>query len=92
MFGSHGDVVISGDRAWWFHFCGLRPFGRKRPGAQAQAGTKNAPLPRQAPNSARERTTAINVVELPVIDGELIPDDPDQPTDIDLKPVREEDS
>jgi hypothetical protein len=27
LFGSHGDVVISGDRAWWFYFGGPRPFG-----------------------------------------------------------------
>ena len=64
LFGSHGDVVISGDRAWWFYFGGRRP--------------------------ARGRSTAINAVELSVTGGKLIPGDPDQPTYIDLKPVREE--
>jgi hypothetical protein len=38
----------------------------------------------------RGRTTAINVVELSVTGGKLIPGDPNQPTYIDLKPVREE--
>jgi len=59
LFGSHGDVVVSGGRAWWFYF---------GPG----------------------RRTAINVVELSVIDGKLIPGNPNQPTYIDLKPVRED--
>ena len=59
LLGSQGDVVVSGDRAWWFYFGG----GRR---------------------------TAINVVELGVIDGKLIPGDPNQPSYIDLKPVREE--
>jgi hypothetical protein len=70
LFGSHGDVVVSGDRAWWFYFGGPRPAG----GAAQPRG----------------RTTAINVVELSVRDGKLIPGDPNQPTYIDLKPVREE--
>jgi len=56
--GSHGDVVVSGGRAWWFYF---------GPG----------------------RRTAIQVVELAVNDGKLIPGDPAQPTYIDLKPERE---
>lgn len=68
LFGSHGDVVVSGDRAWWFYFGGPRGPGEPRGG----------------------RTTAINVVELSVVDGKLIPGDPAQPTLIDLKPVREE--
>jgi hypothetical protein len=59
LIGSHGDVVISGDRAWWFYF---------GPG----------------------RRTAIQVVELSVIDGKLVPGDPAQPTYIDLKPEREQ--
>jgi len=24
LLGSHGDVVVSGDRAWWFYFGGPR--------------------------------------------------------------------
>ncbi len=70
LFGSHGDAVVSGDRAWWFYFGGPHP-----PGA--------APSPRR-------RTTAINVVELYVMNGKLIAGDPNRPTYIDLKPVREE--
>jgi hypothetical protein len=65
LFGSHGDVVISGDRAWWFYFGGNR-------------------------SAARTRATAINVVELSVTEGKLLPGDRDQPTYIDLKSLREE--
>ncbi len=67
LLGSHGDVVVSGDRAWWFYFGGRRQ--------------TNSPPP---------RTTAINVVELSVEAGRLIAGDPDEPTYIDLKPVRED--
>ncbi len=66
LFGSHGDVVVSGGRAWWFYFGG--------------------PQPAAAP---RRRTTAINVVELSVVDGKLLPGNPDEPTYIDLKFERE---
>jgi beta-xylosidase len=65
LFGHHGDVVVSGDRAWWFYFDGPnRPEGNGR-------------------------TTAINVVELHVEDGKLLPRDPAQPTYIDLSLRRE---
>jgi hypothetical protein len=74
LFGSHGDVVVSGDRAWWFYFGGPRPAGGARSGGAQPRG----------------RTTAINVVELSVANGKLIPGDPNQPTYIDLKPVRED--
>ena len=66
LFGSHGDVVVSGGRAWWFYFGGPN-----------------------APRSENRRHTAINVVELSVVDGKLIAGDPSQPTYIDLKPERE---
>jgi hypothetical protein len=59
LLGSHGDVVVSGDRAWWFYF------------------------------TERGRRAAIDVVELRVADGMLVPGDPAQPTYIDLKPERE---
>jgi hypothetical protein len=42
LFGSHGDVVISGDRAWWFYFGGPRPFGDTE-------GCRNYPFARQIP-------------------------------------------
>jgi hypothetical protein len=42
------------------------------------------------PNAGRGRTTAINVVELTIKGSKLIPGDPNQPTYIDLKPMREE--
>jgi hypothetical protein len=64
LFGNHGDVVVSGGRAWWFYFNG----------------------PHHPPH---QRTTAINVAELYVVDGELVAD-ADAPTYIDLKSEREE--
>jgi hypothetical protein len=85
LCGSHGDVVVSGDRAWWFYSGGPRPFGAVPSGASTTE--TNAP---PGPRPGRGRTTAINVVELSVNDGQLIPGDPNQPTYIDLKPVREE--
>lgn len=59
LLGSHGDVVVSGDRAWWFYF-------------------------------GSGRRTAIHVVELRVVAGQLLPGDPKEPTYIALQPVREE--
>ncbi len=32
LFGSHGDVVVSGARAWWFYFGGPRQPGTRRGG------------------------------------------------------------
>lgn len=65
LFGNHGDVVVSGDRAGWFYFNG--------------------------PNSVGDRRrTFINVVELSVADGKLTPGNPEEPSYIDLKSVREE--
>jgi hypothetical protein len=67
LIGSHGDIVISGGRAWWFYFGGP-----------------------QIPGGPRARTTAINVLELSVVDGKLLHSPLDQPTYIDLKSEREE--
>jgi hypothetical protein len=83
LLGNHGDMVISGDRAWWFYFGGER----RQP--SAASSTSAAQPPSSAAPPARGRTTAINVVELSVIDGKLIAFDPEQPTYIDLKPIRE---
>jgi len=81
LFGSHGDVVISGDRAWWFYFGG--------PPLAVTATTIASPA-RPAPQVVEGRSAAINVVELSVRNGKLISGDPNQPTYIDLKPSREE--
>jgi beta-glucanase (GH16 family) len=54
--------------------------------APAINASSSAPPARQP----RGRTTAINVVELSVINGKLVAGDPNQPTYIDLKPVRED--
>jgi hypothetical protein len=102
--GSHGDVVVSGDRAWWFYFGGRRPMGASSAAPAPQppltsatppaAGSRGAAAAQPAssataPRPERGRSTAINVVELFVVDGKLIAGDPDQPTYIDLKPARE---
>ena len=78
LIGSHGDVVVSGGRAWWFYF------GDRRVGTTA-AST----IPTTRPTRPR-RNTAINVLQLHVIDGQLTPDDPAGPTFINLKFDREE--
>lgn len=97
LFGSHGDVVVSGGRAWWFYFG-----GRRRAGTNIVTSivTNSAPAilqsspqasPAATPSPQRPgRTTAINVVELSVVEGKLLAADPEQPTYIDLKPVRED--
>jgi hypothetical protein len=60
LLGSHGDVVVSGNRAWWFYF------------------------------TEHGRRAAIDVIELSIINGQLRPGDPTQPTYLDLKFEREE--
>lgn len=92
LFGSHGDVVISGDRAWWFYFGNDRPGNRGNRGGRGAAtnpGATAAAPPTTRRGGGGGRTTAINVVELSVAYGKLIPGDPSQPTYIDLKPQRE---
>lgn len=95
LLGNHGDVVISGDRAWWFYFGGRRtPTATNavaEPTPTQTNATPSATTPTAAaPRPARGRTTAVNVVELSVVDGKLITGDPAQPTYIDLKSEREE--
>jgi hypothetical protein len=88
LLGNHGDVVISGDRAWWFYFGSLRTAGGTN--APSARGTAiNGPATQVAQQRARVRGTAISVVELSVVNGKLIAGNPDQPTYIDLKPERE---
>ena len=100
LIGNHGDVVINGDRAWWFYFGGQNARGGGtikwaiNPASTLPAPT-SAPATSTAPSGRRGgggggRSTAINVVELHVIDGRLVYDDPAQPTYIDLKMAREE--
>ena len=60
--GNHGDVVVSGGRAYFFFF---------------------------GPAQRSSRTVPINVVELNVVNGKLVPQDLSEPTYIDLKPQRE---
>ena len=89
LFGSHGDVVVSGGRAWWFYFGGRRePAASPKPADAATPSAAAAPAAGAPPR--RGRTTAINVVELSVVDGRLLAADPSQPTYLDLKNVRED--
>jgi hypothetical protein len=96
IYGSHGDIVVSGGRAWWFYFGGQR-IGNINwaviPGTEPAPAASNAPAP--APGFGGRgggRGLAINVVELKVMDGKLMYINPNQPTYIDLKPVREKKS
>jgi hypothetical protein len=90
LFGSHGDVVVSGDRAWWFYFGGRPvPGGAIAVVGQGAARATNAPATQPAPRPEPGRTTAVNVVELTMVNGQLVPGTPEQPTHIDLKPMRE---
>ncbi len=87
LIGNHGDVVINGDRAWWFYFGGQ--YGRN-------PDIKWAVIPGEphstsaAPFAAgRGSGAAINVVELKVIDGKLMYTDPGQPVYVNLGSERE---
>lgn len=91
LYGSHGDMVVSGGRAWWFYFGGQRVgnidwavISTNEP----PASSTNAEFARFN-QPARTNGITINVVELKVVDGCLKFTDPNQPTYIDLKPVRE---
>ena len=81
LIGSHGDVVISGDRAWWFYFGGPR-----LDAVEANNTSTGQPIARRMGG----RSAEINVVELSVIDGRLMAGDPTKPTCMDLKLVRAE--
>ena len=86
FYGSHGDIVISGGRAWWFYF------GGQRVGNVNWAVVPSAEPMTDPPNVAEgeHRRIDINVVEVKVIDGKLMFTNPNLPTHIDLKPEREE--
>jgi hypothetical protein len=82
LIGSHGDVVVNGERAWWFYFGGGRRDASANTAASRPPGAASTGASAPAPQSLRGRTTAINVVELFVVDGKLLAGDPDQPTHI----------
>jgi hypothetical protein len=90
LYGSRGDMVVSGGRAWWFYFGGQR-IGNINwaviPGPAPEPAATNAPA--SGPRMGGRRGLSINVVELKVIDGKLRYTDPNRPTYIDLKPDRE---
>jgi hypothetical protein len=88
FYGSHGDVVVSGDRAWWFYFGG-QPIGKINWAVIPNTEPTNAPS-FYFGEPPRRRGIDINVVEVKVIDGKLMFTNPGQPTYIDLKPEREE--
>jgi hypothetical protein len=93
FYGSHGDIVVSGGRAWWFYFGG-QPIGNTNwaviPSTESAPEPVASPANSPASGSGRRRGIAINVVEVKVIDGKLMYTNPNQPTYIDLKSVREE--
>ena len=92
IYGSHGDIVVNGGRAWWFYF------GGQREGdinwalvPSAEPATTNAFATGFGERRGR-RGLAINVVELKVMNGKLLFTNPNLPTEIDLQPVREKKS
>ncbi len=94
FYGSHGDVVVSGGRAWWFYFGG-QPIGTVHwaviPGNEPASTNAPAVASTNAPDAERSprRSISINVVEIKVVDGKLMYTNPNLPTYIDLKPERE---
>ena len=98
IFGSHGDIVVNGDRAWWFYFGGQRQANQHwavipsiEPPTTSPPPTPETP-PATAPARAergRGRGISINVVELKVIDGKLSYTDPNGPVYINLGDHRE---
>ena len=90
LYGSHGDVVISGGRAWWFYFGGQR-IGNINWAMIPSPAATNSIASTNAPDVAidERRGISINVVELKVIDGKLMFTNPKLPTYIDLKSERE---
>jgi hypothetical protein len=103
FYGSHGDIVVSGGRAWWFYFGGQRvgnvnwavipgaePFTDAPVLAPATNTIASTSTNAPAPRRFGRRGISINVVEAKAIDGKLMFTNPNQPTYIDLKPEREE--
>jgi hypothetical protein len=106
IYGSHGDVVVSGGRAWWFYFGGQRegninwavlpagddPLAYNDALAFLPASADAASSTNRFAGDQRRgrRGILINVVELKVVDGKLKFTNPNLPTHIDLKPMREE--
>ena len=85
LIGNHGDAVIHGDRAWWFYFGGQRGRNPHIDWAVIRPAEISTPASAAGPREG----TAINVVELKVVDGRLMYTDPDQPVYIDLGNERE---
>jgi hypothetical protein len=88
IYGSHGDMVVSGGRAWWFYFGGQRVDDVNWAVIPGSEPFTNAPASGFG-GQVFSRSLAINVVELKVINGKLMFTNPNQPTYIDLKPDRE---
>ena len=81
FYGSRGDVVVSGGRAWWFYFGGQR-VGNVNWAVIANSASPFTPAP--ASENFRRRGIPINVVEV-----KLMFTNPNEPVYIDLKSERE---
>lgn len=88
LIGNHGDVVISGGRAWWFYFGGQTGRTQNIPWAIDPRTAATATATQPARGGRPEK--AINVVELHVVDGRLVYEDPSVATHIALQPEREQ--
>jgi hypothetical protein len=82
LIGNHGDVVINGNRAWWFYFGGEHGRNANINWAVMRQGDAT-------PAQPKGTGEAINVVELKVVGGKLMYTDPNQPVSIDLGNKRE---
>jgi hypothetical protein len=85
LIGNHGDVVVNGDRAWWFYFGGQRGRNATIDWAVLPAVSKT-PAP---PSAERPQGEAVNVVELKIVGGKLMYTNPADPIYIDLGSRRE---
>jgi hypothetical protein len=89
LIGNHGDVVINGDRAWWFYFGGQNGRSANINWAVIPTAQPAEPAAAAQPGRGARGGSAINVVELKVIDGKLMYTNPNQPVTIDLGNQRE---
>jgi hypothetical protein len=92
FYGNHGDIVVSGGRAWWFYFGG-QPIGTVHwaviPSNEPASTNTLADVAATEAERSGRGSISINVVEVKVIDSKLRYTNPNQPTYIDLMPERE---
>jgi len=95
LYGSHGDAVTNGDRAWWIYFGG-QPVGTIDWAVLLTKPGEVMGMPMHAPATTSPTTStaigrgssrnglSINVVELKILNGELKFTNPSEPVRINL--------